>query len=164
MTTRTHLKGKIKFCYCFLEFDWLIGWCLMSSGNIFMHIQAESMLMMSDDEWTLLYTRPTRWDGFFNVLAYEINRPQEDMPLYPDTGRPVFALTPKCCVVSGEAANTNLNVFGSTRLGGIWRERQHSIYFCKIIFIMNTMVFCTFAKTLIIESKKKNRFNVICKK
>ena len=32
-------------------------------------------------------------------------------------GRPVCALTPKCCVLSGEAAYTNFNVFGSTRPG-----------------------------------------------
>ena len=32
-------------------------------------------------------------------------------------GRPVFALTPKCCVLSREAAITIFNVFGSTRPG-----------------------------------------------
>ena len=34
---------------------------------------------------------------------------------YSDPGRPVFALTHKFCVLSGEAANTNFNVFGLTR-------------------------------------------------
>jgi hypothetical protein len=29
--------------------------------------------------------------------------------------QPVFALTPYCCVLSGEAANTNFIVFGLTR-------------------------------------------------
>ena len=29
----------------------------------------------------------------------------------------VFALSPKCCMLSGEATNTNLIVFGLTRLG-----------------------------------------------
>ena len=29
-------------------------------------------------------------------------------------GRQVFALTPKCCMLTGEAANTNFNVFGLT--------------------------------------------------
>ena len=29
-------------------------------------------------------------------------------------GQPAFALTPKCCLLSREAANTNFNVFGLT--------------------------------------------------
>ena len=32
-------------------------------------------------------------------------------------GRPVSALTPECCVLSGEGAYTNFNVFGLTRPG-----------------------------------------------
>ena len=32
-------------------------------------------------------------------------------------GRPVCALTPKCCMISREAANTKYNVFGLTRPG-----------------------------------------------
>ena len=31
--------------------------------------------------------------------------------------QPVFALSPKCCVLGGEATNTNFIVFGLTRLG-----------------------------------------------
>ena len=58
--------------------DWLIEWCLTSSGKYFMHFLDESILMMSDDEWTLLCTIPTRW-------AHESNSPREDVPLYPDT-------------------------------------------------------------------------------
>jgi hypothetical protein len=30
---------------------------------------------------------------------------------------PVFALSPECCVLSGETTNTNFIVFGLTRLG-----------------------------------------------
>ena len=66
-----------------LLIDWLTEWCLTSNGKYFMHIQDESMLMMSDDEWTLLCTRLTCW--IFNMLANENNSLHEDMPLYPDT-------------------------------------------------------------------------------
>ena len=62
------------------DFRRLIEWCLKSSGKCFMHIQDESLFMMSDDEWILPCTRPTGC-----VLAHEGNNPQEDMPLYPDT-------------------------------------------------------------------------------
>ena len=36
---------------------------------------------------------------------------------------PVFALSPQCCVLSGEATNTNCIVFGLTRPG-----LEHTIY------------------------------------
>jgi hypothetical protein len=37
---------------------------------------------------------------------------------YPDSERQsVFALSPQCCVLSGEATNTNFIVFGLTRPG-----------------------------------------------
>ena len=37
--------------------------------------------------------------------------------------QPVFALTPLCCMLSGEATNTNLIVFGLTQPG-----LEHTIY------------------------------------
>ena len=60
----------------------------------------------------------------FNVPAHKSNSPQErhatltrNIILTLAVGRPVFALTPNCCVHSEEATYTNLNVFGLTRSG-----------------------------------------------
>ena len=58
-----------------------------------------------------------------NVLAHKSNSQQEDMPIYPDTlfiiltRGPIFVLSPKCCLLSEEAANTNFNMFGLTIAG-----------------------------------------------
>ena len=56
------------------EIDWLIECCLMSSCLYFMHIQDKSILMR-DDEWTLLCTRPTSCARFFKMLAHKSNSP-----------------------------------------------------------------------------------------
>ena len=59
-----------------------------------------------------------------NMLAHASNSLQEDIQLYGlprhiilTLGWPVFALAPKCCMLSGEAANTNFNVFALTQPG-----------------------------------------------
>ena len=60
------------------------------------------------------------------------------MSLHSDTiilipSHPVFALTPLCCVLSGEATNNNLKVFGLTRPGlkpTIYRTRgEHANHY-----------------------------------
>ena len=47
--------------------------------------------------------------------------------------QPVFSLSPECCVLSGEATNTNFIVFGSTRPGlepTIYRTRgEHANHY-----------------------------------
>ena len=47
--------------------------------------------------------------------------------------QPVFALSPECCVLSGEATNTNFKVFGLTRPGlesTIYRTRgEHANHY-----------------------------------
>ena len=47
--------------------------------------------------------------------------------------KPVFALSPYCCMLSGEATNTNLIVFGLTQLGPepkIYRTRgEHANHY-----------------------------------
>ena len=71
--------------------------------------------MYDDDEGNLLCTRPTFC--IFNMLPHKSNSPQENMPLYPDTLFRLFVLTPHCCLLSEEAANSNSNVIGLTRTG-----------------------------------------------
>jgi hypothetical protein len=76
--------------------------------------------------WCPLGSRPTRW--IFIVLAHWNNSLRVDMSIHsrhiiPILSQPVFALTPECCVLSGEATNTNSIVFGLTRPG-----LEHTIY------------------------------------
>ena len=49
-----------------------------------------------------------------NLLAHKSISPQKDMPLYLETLFWLWADHPKCCVLSGDEAHTNFNVFGLT--------------------------------------------------
>jgi hypothetical protein len=57
--------------------------------------------------------------SIFIVLAHWNNSRWVDMSLHTEwlqiPSQPLFTLTPWCCVLSGEAANTNIIVFGLTR-------------------------------------------------
>ena len=69
--------------------------------------------------WGPLCTRPTLF-WIFIVLAHWDKRhvaPLGQIILIPSP--PVFALSPLCCMLSGEATNTNFIVFGLSRL---WLE------------------------------------------
>ena len=73
--------------------------------------------------WVPLYTRPTHLVCFYRELqsAERHVAPLGHIILIPS--QPVFALSSNCCILIGEATNTNFIVFGLTRLG-----REHTIY------------------------------------
>jgi hypothetical protein len=67
----------------------------------------------------LLCTRPTCLDGFFySASSLKQQSTERHAPLWHIIlilSQPVFALSPKCCMLSGEATNTNFIVFILTR-------------------------------------------------
>jgi len=90
-------------------------------SNTFVHALYISKNMLHSMEWwwcNLLCTRPTRLTGSSSLKQQSEGRhvaPLGHIILIPS--RPVFALSPLCCVLSGEATNTNFIVFGLTRPG-----------------------------------------------
>ena len=65
------------------HFDWLIEWCLMSSGKYFCIFRTRAYL------WWVLMNEPCfvldrHAEPYFNVLAHESNSSREDAPLYTD--------------------------------------------------------------------------------
>jgi hypothetical protein len=71
--------------------------------------------------WCVLCTRPTHLVGSYSASSLKqqsVNRhvsPLKTLSCF--WAKPVFALSPKCCVLSGEAANTNFIVFDLSRPG-----------------------------------------------
>ena len=89
--------------------DWLTEWYLTSSVNYFIYIQDESMIMISDDEWTLLCTGQTRWAWFKRAISRKQQSAGRHATLSRHmyiililSSRPAFALTHKCCVLRRE--------------------------------------------------------------
>ena len=106
---------------------------------------------------TFYYVNRLSW--IFNPLKQQsVDRhvtPLGNIMLIPT--QPVFALSPECCVLSGEATNTNFIVFGLTQSGlepMIYRTRgEHTnhyntdaVFHC-LIFLYNTLCTRLFHKT-----------------
>jgi hypothetical protein len=97
--------------------------CLTPTQQFFSYIMARTSYF-SMRWWSgSLCTRPTCLVGFFIVLAHWNNSPEREMVPHSGThypqipSQPVFALSPKSYMFSGEATNTNFIVFGLTRPG-----------------------------------------------
>jgi hypothetical protein len=71
--------------------------------------------------WGLLCTKPISLVGFNSAISLKQQSadrhvaPLRNIILIPS--QRVFALAPECCLLSGEATNTNFIVFGLTRSG-----------------------------------------------
>ena len=75
--------------------------------------------MMMINEHCFALDRQAELNQIFNLLAHRSINPHANLPrhIILTLGQPVFALTPKCCMLSREAANTHFNVFGLTMTG-----------------------------------------------
>ena len=100
--------------------EWVIVFFIAKSALLQLYQDQSNFSMRS--WWGSFCTRPTRLVYLFVVLAGWNNSPRIDMS--PPLGniiqipsQPVFALSAYCCVLSGEATNTNVIVFGCTRSG-----------------------------------------------
>ena len=102
----------------------------------------------------------------FIVLAHWNNSPQVNMSLHSHTlfwfwADQSFALSSQCCMLSGEATNTNFIVFGMTRPGlepTIYRTQgEHANHYatdavawlevCKYIYILTIIPYTQWKKT-----------------
>ena len=106
--------------------DWLIDW-LLFNANSAISWREQVNFQWDDDEFRFVLDQHTEVD-FLLVLAHWNNSPRIYMSPYSDTlswfrRQPLFALSSYCCMISGEATNTNNIVFGLTRSG-----LEHTIY------------------------------------
>ena len=118
--------------------NWLIKFCLMSRRKYFMHIHVRAL--MSDNEWTLLCTLHTH---YYTCRLKKATLWRKSCHFtqkhFSDSGQTSLCI---CCVLSREAANTNFNVFGLTRLEECAYHytieevliQIHSCYYDKMFF------------------------------
>jgi hypothetical protein len=121
---------------CFIEWvnEWVIVFFIAKSALVQLYQDQSKFSMRSC--WGSFCTRPTRLVCLFVVLAGWNNSPQIDMSsplghIIQIPSQPVFALSAYCCVLSGEATNSNGIVFGFTRSGiepTIYRTQNEHIY------------------------------------
>jgi hypothetical protein len=104
-----------------IQSEWLSTWLLFNANTaIFLATSWREQLNFpwDDDEVRFLLDQQV---GFCIVVAHWNNSLQIDMLLHSDTlswFRAIqSALSPYCCVLCGEATNTNFIVFGLTRSG-----------------------------------------------
>ena len=93
-------------------------WVIVANSAIFQLYHGENKLISNEMMMmTALYYNTLSW--IFIVLAHWNNSPRIDIFPHSETLScpPVFALSPYCCVLSGETANTNFMVFDLTRSG-----------------------------------------------
>jgi hypothetical protein len=109
--------------------DWVSEWvseCLRQYINLSAISWREQVNFQWNDEVRFVFDQYTQLD-FYSASPLKqqsLDRhvaPFRHIILIPS--QPVFALSPKCCVVSGEAANINFIVFGLT-----WSGLEHTIY------------------------------------
>ena len=102
--------------------------CLTPIQQFFGYIMARtSYFQWDDDEVPFVLDQHAELDFFYSASSLK----QQSAGRYVaplrhiilTSSQPVFALTPQCCVLSGEATNTNFLVFGLTRPG-----REPTIY------------------------------------
>ena len=95
----------------------------MSNCRLTPNEQYFSYIMVSTRTYVwrddILCTRPTRLVGFYSACSLKQQFSGRHVALLGHIilipNRPVFPLTPECCMISGEAANTNAIVSGLTR-------------------------------------------------
>jgi hypothetical protein len=91
--------------------EWVSDCCLTPIQQFFSYIMVT--LQWDDDEVRFVLDQHTELD--FIVLVHWSNSPRVDMSLghiILIPSQPVIAFSPECDVLSGEATNTNVIVFG----------------------------------------------------
>ena len=81
--------------------EWVSDNCLTSNEQFFSCIMARTIYILWDDD-DINFVLDQYAGRHVVPLGHIITIPSQ----------PVFAVTPQCCVLSGEAANTNFIVFG----------------------------------------------------
>ena len=103
--------------------SWVSEWLFLSANSaIFPAISWREQVdfQWDDDEARFVLDQHAELDFY---SASSLKQQSADIHVAPlrhiilIPSQPVFALTPKCCMLSGEATNTNFIVFGLTRLG-----------------------------------------------
>ena len=93
--------------------EWVRDCCLMPNEQIFRYIMARTSYIRWEDDAvsliTCLVVSPKQQSVCRHVAPLR--------HIYIIPSQPIFALTPKCCVLSGAAVNTNFIVFGLTQPG-----------------------------------------------
>jgi hypothetical protein len=119
--------------------EWVSEWvsnCVFIAKSALLQLYQDQSKFSMRSWWGPFSTRPTRLVYLFVVLTGWHNSPRIDMS--PPLGhiiqipsQPVFALSAYCCVLSGEATNSNVIVFGFMRSGiepTIYRTQNEHIY------------------------------------
>ena len=112
--------------------------CLTPTQQFFSYIMARTSWFLTKWWWGPLCTRPTRLVGFYSTSSLKQKSadrhvaPLGHIILIPCQS--VFALSPYCCVLSGNATNTNFIVFDLTRSLNEKPKQLLPKYFMKTIF------------------------------
>jgi hypothetical protein len=101
--------------------------CLTPIQKFFGYIMAKQVHIQWDDDDVRFVLDQHTWFDFYSAIA--LKQQSMDRPVVPlghiilIPRQPVFALSPECCVRSGEATKNNFIVFGLT-----WSGLELKIY------------------------------------
>ena len=107
METQTVIK--------FSEWEWLL---FNANSANFQLYHEQVNFQWDDDEVCFVLDQHAEWDFYSASSLKQQSAGRHVAPLgniIPISTQPVFALSPLCCLLNGEATNTNLIVFGLTR-------------------------------------------------
>ena len=113
--------------------------CLMPIQQVFNYIciswREEVNIQWEDDQICFVLDQHTELDFHSASPLKQQSAGRHVAPLWHIiliTSQPVFALSPECCVLNGEATNTNFIVFGLTQPGlepAIYRTGEHANHY-----------------------------------